>query len=125
MANYRGDRIAEMMKQVIDQVIRSDVDDPRLAGTFSITHVDVTRDMRYAKVYVSVLEPEHKIPVMTALKSAAGFIRKALTGRISIRYTPELLFVSDENIAYGVHISQLLKDVGADKIPPPAENEND
>lgn len=111
MANFRNDRIAELMKHEVDAIIREDVDDPRLQGTISITRVDPTRDLRYAKVYVSVLEPEYAKPVLQALKSAAGFIRKALGGRMSIRYTPELQFVEDQNIAYGIHIAQVLKQV--------------
>lgn len=111
MANFRNDRIAELMKHEVDAIIREDVDDPRLQGTISITRVEPTRDLRYAKVYVSVLEPEYAKPVLQALKSAAGFIRKALGGRMSIRYTPELQFVEDQNIAYGIHIAQVLKQV--------------
>ncbi len=113
MPNFRLDRISEEMRKGIDRIIREDVDDPRLHGTFSITRVDVARDLRYAKVYVSVLEDNLKEDLLKALKSAAGFIRHALSGRITIRYTPELLFTADDNIAYGVHIAQVLKDVQA------------
>lgn len=113
MPNFRLDRISEEMKKGIDRIIREDVDDPRLQGTFSITRVDVARDLRYAKVYVSVLEGELKEGLLKALKSAAGFIRHELSSRITVRYIPELLFTADENIAYGIHIAQVLKDVQA------------
>lgn len=113
MPNFRLDRIAEEMRKGIDRIIREDVDDPRLQGTFSITRVDVARDLRYAKVYVSVLESDLKEGLLKALKSAAGFIRHQLSSRITVRYVPELLFTADENIAYGIHIAQVLKDVQA------------
>ncbi len=114
MANYRNDRISEEMRKGIDRIIRDDVDDPRLKGTYSVTRVDVTRDLRYAKVYVSVLEDEHRDEVLKALKGASGFIRHALGTQINIRYTPELLFMKDDNIAYGIHINNLLKQVSQD-----------
>lgn len=113
MPNFRLDRISEEMKKGIDRIIREDVDDSRLQGTFSITRVDVARDLRYAKVYVSVLEGELKEGLLKALKSASGFIRHELSSRITVRYVPELLFMADENIAYGIHIAQVLKDVQA------------
>ena len=111
MAGYRYDRIAELMKQEIDAIIREDVDDPRLAGTYSVTRVDVTRDLRHAKVFVSVLEPEYKEQTLSALKGAAGFIRRELGSRIQIRYTPELQFIEDQNIEYGIRMSKVIDDI--------------
>lgn len=113
VANFRNDRIQEAMKKEIDGIIREHVDDPRLRGTFSITRVDVTRDLRYAKVLISVLEDDFKADVISGLQSAAGFIRRELIRRMSTRHTPELQFVPDDNIAYGIHIAQLLKQVNA------------
>lgn len=113
MAKFRNDRISELMRHEIDSIIRTDVDDPRIAGTYSVTRVDVAGDLRHAKVYVSVLEPDLAKPMLQALKGAAGFIRRALGERITIRYTPELQFVQDANIAYGIHIANVLKDVAA------------
>jgi len=106
----RTDRIgAEMMREV-ERVIREDVRDPRTDCIFSITHADVTRDLRYAKIYVSVLEDDKRDDLMQALKNAAGYIRRALGKRMIIRYSPELQFISDRNIAYGVHIAKVLAD---------------
>ena len=76
-----------------------------------ITHVDVTRDLRYAKVYVSIYEEDKREPMMKALKSAAGFIRHNLGRRVQLRYTPELLFELDTTIEYGVHIASLINQV--------------
>ncbi|MBQ7487998.1 MAG: 30S ribosome-binding factor RbfA [Clostridia bacterium] len=107
----RTDRIgAEMMREV-ERVIREDVRDPRTDCIFSITHADVTRDLRYAKIYVSVLEEDKREPMMKALKSAAGFIRHAVGQRIQLRYTPELLFQLDTSIEYGVHIAEVLNQI--------------
>ncbi len=110
MSYNRIDRISEEVRREIDRIIREDLSDPRVGGTFSVTHVDVTRDLRHAKVYVSVLEDDKREGMMKALRSAAGFIRRELGQNIIIRYSPELTFVSDENIAYGVHIAKVLAD---------------
>ena len=110
MSYNRIDRISEEVRREVDRIIREDLNDPRIAGTFSVTHADVTRDLRHAKIYVSVLEDDKREGVMAALKKAAGFIRRELGRNIIIRYSPELTFVSDQNIAYGVHIAKVLAD---------------
>ena len=110
MSYQRIDRISEEVRREVDRIIREDLSDPRIAGTFSVTHADVTRDLRHAKIYVSVLEDDKREGVMAALKKAAGFIRRELGRNIIIRYSPELTFVSDQNIAYGVHIAKVLAD---------------
>ncbi len=107
----RTDRISEEVRREVDRIIREDVRDPRVTGTWSITRADVTRDLRYAKIRVSVLEEEQRKPLLKALKSAAGFIRRELGKNLRLRYTPELLFEEDGNIAYGVHIASILADV--------------
>ena len=95
----------------VEKIIREDVSDPRTDCMFSITHVDVTRDLRYAKVYISIYEEEKRAPMMKALKTAAGFIRHNLGRRVQLRYTPELLFELDTTIEYGVHIASLINQV--------------
>jgi len=107
----RTDRIASEVMREVERIIREDVSDPRTQCMFSITHVDVTRDLRYAKVYVSVYEEEKREPMMKALHSAAGFIRHNIGRRVQLRYTPELLFELDTTIEYGVHIASLLNEV--------------
>ena len=110
MSYQRIDRISEEVRREVDRIIREDLGDPRIDGTFSVTRAEVTRDLRYAKIYVSVLEEDKREPMMAALKSAAGFIRRELGRNIIIRYSPELSFVSDRNIANGVHIAKVLSD---------------
>ena len=110
MSYNRIDRISEEVRREVDRIIREDLSDPRVSGTFSVTRAEVTRDLRHAKIYVSVLEDDKREGMMAALKKAAGFIRHELGQNIIIRYSPELTFVSDENIAYGVHIAKVLAD---------------
>ena len=121
----RIDRISEEVRREVDRIIREEVRDPRIDGTFSITRAEVTRDLRYAKIFVSVLEEERRQPLMEALKSASGFIRHSLAKEMIIRQSPELIFQEDRNIAYGAHIAKVLHDVGADQLPPPEEENGD
>ena len=95
----------------VERIIREEVSDPRTECMFSVTHVDVTRDLRYAKVFISVYEEDRREPMMKALRSAAGLIRHHLGNRVRLRYTPELLFELDTTIEYGVHIASLINEV--------------
>lgn len=107
----RIDRISEEVRREVDRIIREDLNDLRICGTFSVTRAEVTRDLRFAKIFVSVLEDDKRDDLLKALKSAAGYIRRELARNIVIRQSPELSFVKDENIAYGVHIAKVLADV--------------
>ncbi len=118
MSKFRIDMISEEIRREVDRIIREDMHDPRMGGTYCITRAEVTRDLRYAKMYVSILEDDKAAGVMSALKSAAGFIRRELGHNLQLRYTPELQFVHDQNIAYGVHIASVLRGIA------PSENEN-
>ncbi|MBQ8080833.1 MAG: 30S ribosome-binding factor RbfA [Clostridia bacterium] len=119
MAGFRIDRISEEVRHAVDGAIRQ-MNDPRITENFSITRADVTRDLRYAKIYVSILEDDQAKDMMAALKSAAGYLRRELGRAVDLRYTPELIFSRDTNIAYGIHIAQLLQEVNAGS----AEGEN-
>lgn len=123
MAQYRQNRIAEEIKKILDKIIREELRDPRLSGTFSITRVEPTRDLRSAKVFVSVLEEDKLDGMIKALKGAAGYLRHELGSALSVRYTPELIFLPDRNIAYGLHIAGVLKQVLGDEAQQ-ATNEN-
>ena len=83
--------------------------------TFSVTRAEVTRDLRYAKIYVSILEEADRAPMMAALKKAAGFVRHELGQSMIIRYAPEILFEEDHNIEYGIHIASVLKQVRSEE----------
>lgn len=113
MAYDRVDRISEEVRRELDKILREEINDPRVGGTFSIVRCEVTRDLRYCKVRVSVLEEDRRKGMMEALKKASGFIRRELGKRIDLRYTPELIFELDTNIEYADRISRLLKEGGA------------
>ena len=110
MSYQRIDRISEDVRREVDAIIREELHDPRVSGTYSVTRAEVTGDLRYAKIYISVLEDDRREDLMEALGKAKGYIRRALGKRMIIRYTPELIFVSDKNIEYGVHIAKVLAD---------------
>ena len=114
MPSYeRVDRISEEIRREVDKIIREDVRDPRIAGTYSIVRAEATRDLRYCKVRVSILESELRGPFMEALKKASGFIRRELGRRVDLRYVPEILFELDTNIEYAAHINEILKQTEA------------
>ena len=111
MASNRIGRINEEIQRELADLLR-ELKDPRVQKTMlSITRVETTPDLRYAKVYISIYEEEKRAPMMKALKTAAGFIRHNLGRRVQLRYTPELLFELDTTIEYGVHIASLINQV--------------
>jgi ribosome-binding factor A len=104
-------RISEEVKKEISSIIQNDLKDPRLPNMVSIISCSVTKDLRYAKVFISVLgNDEEKKNAISALKSAAGFIRRELGHRIQLRYTPEIHFELDTSIEHGIYINKLLDD---------------
>jgi ribosome-binding factor A len=109
MTKYRAGRINEEIKKEISSIIQNDVRDPRMNAMVSVTKVDVTKDLRYAKVFVSIFgNEESKSETFTALKNSAGFVRREVGHRINLRYTPEILFEIDNTIEHGMHIDELL-----------------
>mgnify|MGYP000182478225 CR=1 FL=1 len=112
MAYYRINRISEEIRKEISEIIRYDVKDPRISELASIVKVEVTGDLRYAKIYVSVLgNEEDRKNTLEGLKKASGYIRRELGNRLDIRYTPELQFVSDHSIEYSVEISRKINEL--------------
>ena len=107
MASNRIGRINEEIQRELATLIRT-VKDPRVHGLVSITGVDTTPDLRYSKIYVSVLDKSDVSEVVKGLKSAGGYLRRELAHSLSLRYTPELVFVLDDSIQEGAHINQLL-----------------
>ena len=111
MASNRIGRINEEIRAELSDILRT-VKDPRVSQAMvTITHVDTTNDLRYARVWVSVLDKTQEKDVLKGLKSAAGFLRRELGSRLNLRYTPELQFMSDDSIAHGAHILDLLNHV--------------
>ena len=106
----RIDRISQECHKAIDAIIRDELNDPRIGGTWSIVRCEVTRDLRYCKVRVSILEEDLRKDMMKALQKASGFIRRELGRRVDLRYVPEIVFELDTNIENAAHINQLLKE---------------
>lgn len=122
MAGNRINRINEEIQRELASLLRT-MKDPRLQnGLVTITRVDTTGDLRFARVYISVLDPNTEKEVMRGLRSAAGFLRREIGHRLQLRYTPELQFIADDSIAYGAHILEVLRD--PDKVKP-ANPENE
>ena len=112
MAKYRINRISEEIRREVSDIIRSSVKDPRISQVTSVVRADVAGDLRYAKIYISVLgSDEDREATLEGLKQAAGFIRRELGSRLDIRYTPELQFISDNSIEYSVEINKKLSEL--------------
>ena len=123
MAGNRINRINEEIQKELSALFRT-LKDPRVqGGMVTVTHVDTTTDLRYAKVFVSVLDKAQEKDVVKGLKSAAGYLRRELGAAVKLRYTPELQFVADDSIEYGAHILEMLRDPNVVKPANPA-NEN-
>ena len=111
MASNRIGRINEEIQRELSELLR-ELKDPRVHKTMlSITHVETTPDLRYAKVYVSLLDKEYTKDTLAGLKSSSGYLRRELGRSLQLRYTPELLFELDTTIEYGVHIASLINQV--------------
>ena len=110
MASNRIGRINEEIQRELSVLLRT-VKDPRVQGMVSITNVDTTPDLRFAKVYVSVLDKQDGKEVIKGLKSAGGYLRRELGRALSLRHTPELIFQEDLSIDKGTHILKLLHDI--------------
>ena len=110
MPNYRRGRINEEMSRELASILR-EIKDPRVSENFiSITNVDVTPDLKYAKIGFSSMTGD-KAEIKKGLVSASGFIRKRLAETLNLRITPELTFVRDNGIAHGAEIAAILHDL--------------
>ena len=108
MASNRIGRINEEIQKELSSAIRN-LKDPRVADTMiSITHVETTPDLRYAKVYVSFLQEDKAEGALKGLKSAGGYLRRELGSALNLRYTPELVWALDDSITYGAKMLKLI-----------------
>ena len=117
MASNRIGRINEEIQKELASAIRN-LKDPRVQNTMiSITHVEATPDLRYAKVYVSFLEENKANDALKGLKSASGYLRRELGSALQLRYTPELVWALDDSITYGAKMMKLINslDKGSDE----------
>ena len=107
MASNRIGRINEEIQKELSALLRN-LKDPRVQDTMiSITHVETTPDLRYAKIYVSFLQEERAKDALKGLKSAGGYLRRELGQSLQLRYTPELVWEQDDSITYGAKMWKL------------------
>ena len=119
MASNRIGRINEEIQRELASLIPN-LKDPRVSGLISVTAVDTTPDLRYAKIYISVLDKSDCAQVLKGLKSASGYLRRELGRALQLRYTPELTFVRDDSIDQGAHILDMLRNPNVVKPANPA-----
>ncbi len=119
MASNRMGRINEEIQRELAALIPT-VKDPRVTGMISVTAVDVTPDLKFAKVYISALDKGDSEQVLKGLKSAGGYLRRELGRSLKLRATPELTFVRDDSIDKGAHILGMLRDPSVVKPENPA-----
>lgn len=119
--NRREDQLSGVIIRELSDLIRMRMKDPRI-GFASITGVELSHDLRYAKVYVSVLgTPQEQRETMRGLESATGFLRRELAQRLTIRHVPEISFHLDESIARGARVLDLLKQVQGESTAPESD----
>ena len=111
MASNRIGRINDEIRRELSDILRT-VKAPRVSQSMlTITHVDTTSDLRYARIYLTALDRTGEKDLMRGLKSASGYLRRELGSRLNLRYTPELQFFADDSIAHGAHILDMLSHV--------------
>ena len=113
----RFNRIDEELKKEISQIINYELKNPNVTGLISVTKAHVTKDLKYAKVYVSILNSKNIKDTFAGLKKSAGYIRSEIAKRINLRVTPELIFELDDSIEYGAKIDTILKEIMTDIKP--------
>ena len=118
MPSRRTEKAAEAIREVVSMAILTELNDPRVRDV-TVTHVEVSRDLRYAKIHVSVMGDETRQNLtLRGLQSAAGFLQAKIAERIEIRYTPKLSFLLDQGGKRSIAVAQILKEV-----LPPKEND--
>mgnify|MGYP001852821756 FL=1 len=109
--NPRLGRIDEEYKKELSQIIGYELKNPNVTGLISVTKVKVTSDLKFAKVYVSILNSKNVKDTLAGLKKSSGYIRTELAKRVNLRNTPELIFELDDSIEYGAKIDSILKEI--------------
>ena len=113
--SIKNTRINSEVQRELSEIISREIKDPRIHPMTTVVAVEVTPDLKYCKAYISVLGSEEAgKETIKGLKSAEGFVRRQLASRINLRNTPEITFVLDQSIEYGVHMSHLIDEVTKD-----------
>ena len=112
--NNRFNRVDEELKRQVSSIIMNDIKDPNLSGIISVTKAKVTPDLKYAKVYVSIINAKSIKEDLAILKKSSGLTRSLLAKRMNLRITPEIIFELDDSMEYGAKIDSILKDIMKD-----------
>ena len=107
----RMNRIDEQLKEEISKIIDQEIHDPNFTGLVSVSKVKTTPDLRYARVFVTMIGCKSQKENLAILKKSSGYIRTLIAKRVNLRITPELVFEFDESIEYGARIDKILKDM--------------
>ena len=112
MSTRRMARVNDLIRKEISEVILREIRDPRLSGLLSVTRVETSADLRYAKVFISLMgSDEEKRQAEEGLAAASGFLRRGLGDRVVLRYIPQLTFHLDDSIEKGSRMLELIKQV--------------
>lgn len=113
--SVKNTRINGEVQRVLAEIIRGEIKDPRIAPMTSVVAVEVAPDLKTCKAWISVLGDEKaQADTLAGLKSAEGYIRNQLAKTINLRNTPQITFIMDQSIAYGVNMSKLIDEVNKD-----------
>ena len=112
--NNKLNRIDEELKKELSHIISYELKNPKVTGLISVTDVKTTPDLKYAKVFVSILNTKNTKATLANLKKSAGFIRTQIAKKVNLRVTPEFVFVLDETMEYGAKIDSILNDIMKD-----------
>ena len=107
-------RIDEQYRKEISQIINYDLKNPNVTGLISVTKVKTTPDLRYAKVYITMINEKSKKENLSILKQSSGYIRSGIAKKVNLRNTPELVFEFDESLEYGSRIDEILRGITKD-----------
>ena len=112
MSKHRIEKVNEEVRKEISDIIRNDINDPRVNSLVSVIAAEVTPDYKFAKVFISLLgTEEERLEALKGLKSSSGFVRKLLSERMRLRYTPQINFTLDSTIEHGANIMKILHDI--------------
>ncbi len=120
----RTDRIEEEIKKIVAKLIDNGIKDPRVNGLVSVTKVEVSKDMKYCKIYVSMIGTKDINEAMEGLDSAKGLVRKEIGDKIRTFNTPEVKFVYDDSMEYGQHIDKIISELNIQHDEEETESED-
>jgi ribosome-binding factor A len=122
----RGDRVAAAIREVVATFLAEEAKDPRITSFVTVTGVEVTRDLRHAKVFVSVMGSDaERAKTFEGLASVGSFLRARVGQALRLRLAPEITFKPDESVAHAAHIENLLSKIKEGTVPPPPDGDAD